>query len=68
MRLLLVEDNLSLADWLSRALRENRYAVDCAHDGAQADHLLRTETYDLVILDLDMPFLNGELAVSPTAR
>jgi len=59
MRLLLVEDNLSLADWLSRALRENRYAVDCAHDGAQADHLLRTETYDLVILDLSLPKLDG---------
>ena len=34
MRLLLVEDNLSLADWLARALRQNRYTIDCAHDGA----------------------------------
>jgi DNA-binding response OmpR family regulator len=31
MRLLLVEDNLSLADWLARALRDNRYTVDLAH-------------------------------------
>lgn len=59
MRLLLVEDNLSLADWLSRALRDNRYTVDCAHDGAQADHLLRTQSYDLVILDLSLPKLDG---------
>ncbi len=59
MRLLLVEDNLSLADWLSRALRENRYTIDCARDGVEADHLLRTETYDLVILDLALPKLEG---------
>jgi two-component system response regulator TctD len=59
MRLLLVEDNLSLADWLARALRDNRYTVDCAHDGAQADHLLRTQSYDLVILDLSLPKLDG---------
>jgi len=59
MRLLVVEDNLSLADWLSRALRENRYTVDCAQDGAEADHLLRTQGYDLVILDLSLPKLDG---------
>jgi len=59
MRLLLVEDNLSLAEWLARALRDNRYTVDSAHDGAQADHLLRTQTYDLVILDLSLPKLDG---------
>ena len=59
MRLLVVEDNLSLADWLSRALRKNRYTVDCAHDGAEADHLLRTQGYDLVILDLSLPKLDG---------
>ena len=59
MRLLLVEDNLSLADWLARALRENRFTVDCAYDGVQADLLLRTETYDLVILDLSLPKLDG---------
>src|SRR5438270_11823659 len=59
MRLLLVEDNLSLADWLSRALRDNRFTVDCAHDGAQADHLLRTQAYDLMILDLSLPKLDG---------
>lgn len=59
MRLLLVEDNLSLADWLARALRQNRYTVDCAYDGAQADQLLRTESYDLVILDLSLPKVDG---------
>jgi two-component system response regulator TctD len=59
MRLLLVEDNLSLADWLSRALRDNRFTVDCAYDGEQADHLLLTQDYDLVILDLSLPKLDG---------
>lgn len=59
MRLLLVEDNLSLADWLGRALRDNRFTVDCAYDGAQADSLLRTQAYELVILDLSLPKLDG---------
>jgi two-component system response regulator TctD len=59
MRLLLVEDNPSLSEWLARSLRHNRFAVDCAHNGADADHLLHTQAYDLVILDLCLPKLGG---------
>jgi two-component system response regulator TctD len=59
MRLLLVEDNASLSEWLARSLRRNRFAVDCAVNGADADHLLHTQAYDLVVLDLSLPKLGG---------
>ena len=59
MRILLVEDNLTLAEWLARTLHRSRYVVDCVHDGASADHLLLTEQYALVILDLSLPRLDG---------
>ena len=59
MRLLLVEDNAVLADWLRRALRAGQYTVDWLAIGAEVDYLLRSETYDLVILDLGLPGLDG---------
>jgi two-component system, OmpR family, response regulator TctD len=60
VRILLVEDNRSLSEWLARALGDSHYCVDCAHDGAEADHLLYTQVYSLVILDLSLPKLNGQ--------
>jgi len=59
MRILLVEDNRTLADWLVRALQRDRYTIDCVYNGADADHLLTTQTYELVILDLALPRLDG---------
>ena len=59
MRVLLVEDNRELAEWLSRALRDTGYSVDCVNDGATADHVLRGHAYALVILDLTLPRLDG---------
>ena len=59
MRILLVEDNKVLADWLSRTLRKQQYAVDCVEDGEAADFMLRTEQFDLVLLDLALPKLGG---------
>ena len=67
MRLLLVEDSLKLASWLSKALQQHGFAVDETHDGAQADALLCTETYDAVILDLSLPSMDG-LTVLQRAR
>jgi two-component system response regulator TctD len=60
MRLLLVEDNRSLADWLGRTLRAQHYTVDWVDNGADADFLLRSETFDLVILDLTLPKMDGQ--------
>ena len=59
MKILLVEDNRALSEWLSRTLEADGYTVERVHDGGDADLLLRTETYGLVILDLDLPGLNG---------
>ncbi|HSQ05247.1 MAG TPA: response regulator transcription factor [Burkholderiales bacterium] len=59
MRILIVEDDPVLADGLTRSLRQADYAVDYASDGAEADHVLATQAYDLVILDLGLPKLDG---------
>ena len=60
MRILLIEDDESLAGALRNALVRENYAVDVASDGLSADHLLAVQTYDLVILDLGLPRLSGD--------
>jgi two-component system response regulator TctD len=60
MRILLVEDNQTLADWLGRTLRKEHYTVDWIDNGADADFALRSDTYSLVILDLSLPKLDGK--------
>src|SRR5450759_860261 len=59
MRVLIVEDDPVLADGLTRSLRQADYAVDCVNDGTEADHVLATQSYDLVILDLGLPRVDG---------
>ena len=59
MRLLLVEDNRQLSDWVAKTLRSEKYTIDCVYSGDDADHVLRTEEYALVILDLSLPKLGG---------
>jgi two-component system OmpR family response regulator len=59
VRILIVEDEALLSEQLARALAEAGYAVDCAADGEKADFLVRTETYDAVVLDLGLPRVDG---------
>jgi len=59
LRILLVEDNRPLSEWLARTLRDDNYSIDCVYDGAAADHLLCTQSYALVVLDMDLPKLSG---------
>jgi two-component system, OmpR family, response regulator len=59
MRLLLVEDDAMIGEAVLDALRAEHYAVDWVRDGAMADSALRTETYDLVLLDLGLPKRDG---------
>ena len=59
MRILVVEDNDLLGDGLVDALRDERETVDWVKDGSSALHALRTEPFDLVILDLGLPKLDG---------
>ncbi len=59
MRILLVEDHEELSRWLATALRETKLTVECAANGADADALLHTQDYALVILDLTLPKMDG---------
>ena len=59
MRILIVEDNIELAAWLGRTLRKENYTVDCIDNGIDADFALRSEKYNLVILDLSLPGMDG---------
>lgn len=59
MRILLVEDNTALSEGLGTILRGSGYAVDVVHDGASANAVTATETFDLVILDLNLPEMDG---------
>ncbi len=59
MRILLVEDEASLANALQEALIDERYAVDLAPDGSTAEELMAVNDYDLVILDWTIPAPTG---------
>lgn len=59
MRILLVEDEHKLAGVIKRGLEEHGYAVDVAYDGEDGLHLATLEPYDLVILDVMLPRLDG---------
>ncbi len=59
MRILIVEDDVILADGLLRSLKDARYAADVVTNGEDADNVLMQEVYDIVILDLGLPRLNG---------
>ncbi len=67
MRLLLVEDSERLRDGIATGLRQAGYAVDPAATGAAALHLSSQHTYDLVLLDLMLPDIDG-LTILKTLR
>ena len=58
-RILIVEDDVSLGKFLSRALKLKLFAVDVSLDGEAAWETLRDSSYDLVILDLNLPRMDG---------
>lgn len=59
MRILVVEDNATLAAGLAAVLKGSGYAVDVVGDGASAVAVVATERFDLVILDLNLPEMDG---------
>ena len=59
MRMLVVEDEAPIADFLVRGLKEQGYAVDLATDGLEALELLATMTPDVVVLDIMLPGIDG---------
>ncbi|KNZ33378.1 MAG: transcriptional regulator [Methylibium sp. NZG] len=59
MRLLVIEDESKLADYLHKGLSENGYVVDVARDGIEGRHLATQGEYDLLLLDLMLPGIDG---------
>lgn len=59
MRLLLVEDDTKIALFIKNGLKEEGFAVDHAEDGEEGLHLALNEPYDLAIIDLMLPGLDG---------
>ena len=59
MRLLIVEDDAMLADGLARSLRQSGYAVDWVDSAERAQLAVEHETFDLVVLDVGLPGIDG---------
>ncbi len=58
-RILVAEDDRALRQSIASALRGERFAVDAVPDGIQAAQRLREEPYDVVLLDIGLPFVDG---------
>ena len=59
MRILVVEDEVKTADYLSKGLGESGYRVDVALNGLDGQHLVQEHEFDLIILDVMLPGLDG---------
>ena len=59
MRILLAEDEISIARALKLMLEKNQYTVDMVHNGADALHFIRSVPYDALVLDIMMPEMDG---------
>src|SRR5205809_1339685 len=60
MRVLVVEDHKTLAARIAQGLRQAAVAVDVVHDGAAALKSAATTTYDVIVLDRDLPVVHGD--------
>jgi DNA-binding response OmpR family regulator len=59
MKILIVEDDIKISAFLEKGLIEENYTVDCCYDGEEAFYLITTNKYDLIILDLMIPYIDG---------
>ena len=59
MRILIAEDEISTAKALKVILEKNRFSVDIVHNGDDAWNYIRTGTYEVIVLDIMMPGMNG---------
>ena len=59
MRILIVEDEKKVAGFIKKGLEEETYAVDVAYDGEEGFHLADMNEYDMIILDLMLPKMDG---------
>ena len=59
MRILIVEDDRKVGGFLVKGLREEQYAVDLCREGEEAVHQAEVESYDVIILDIMLPGMDG---------
>jgi len=65
MRILIAEDDAVLANGIVHSLTQASHAVDHVSDGAKAYAMVQATTYDLVILDLGLPTMDGLITDCP---
>ncbi len=68
MRILIIEDSVRLADTIADALRDENYIVDIANDGLTGYENAASGIYDILILDLMLPKMNGYEVLSSLRR
>jgi two-component system copper resistance phosphate regulon response regulator CusR len=59
MKLLIVEDEPKVVEFLKKGLEEQGYEIDVAYDGQMGEKLALRNTYDVIIIDIVLPFING---------
>jgi DNA-binding response OmpR family regulator len=59
MKILLVEDELSLASFIRKGIESEGYEIEVAYDGLMGKHLADRDPYDVIILDINLPHING---------
>ena len=59
MRILVIEDEVKIAQFIKRGLKEEGYAVDVANDGEEGHFMLSSNDYDVIVLDLMLPKMDG---------
>lgn len=59
MKILIIEDEKDISEFIKNALKNELFLVECAHDGERGSFMARTGNYDLIILDYFLPKLNG---------
>ena len=59
MKILVIEDERKVANFLQKGLKEEQYVVDVACDGLEGEHLAKTNDYDLILLDIMLPGKDG---------
>jgi two-component system, OmpR family, alkaline phosphatase synthesis response regulator PhoP len=59
MRVLLVDDDREVAEYVQRELEEESFTVVVAHDGASGLRLAESQAFDILVLDVMMPFMDG---------
>lgn len=59
MKVLVVEDELKVANFIKKGLEEKGFEVDISFDGQTGESLIVNNTYDIIILDIIMPYING---------